>query len=107
MQATVELLDLKPAAIEHIDRVLFDQTKGQLAFKAARDLLELDDKPCESILVVEFFDDDSGKLAALEKKNLGLRKTILKTSAEAESGLVVAQSRAVVAHRLARERPSR
>src|ERR1041385_1258620 len=30
MQATVELLDLKPAAIEHIDRPLFDQTRGQL-----------------------------------------------------------------------------
>src|SRR5262249_16683303 len=27
MQATVELLDLKPAAIEHIDRPLFNQTK--------------------------------------------------------------------------------
>src|SRR5204862_1365347 len=29
MQATVELLDLKPAAIEHLDSVLLDQTKGQ------------------------------------------------------------------------------
>jgi FAD/FMN-containing dehydrogenase len=37
MQATVELLDLKPAAIEHIDRPLFDGTKGQLQFQAARD----------------------------------------------------------------------
>ena len=42
MQATVDLLDLKPAAIEHIDRVLLDQTRGQLEFLAARDLLELD-----------------------------------------------------------------
>src|SRR6267154_2536294 len=42
MQATVELLDLKPAAIEHIDRVLLDQTAGQLEFQAARDLLDLD-----------------------------------------------------------------
>src|SRR6266705_1674937 len=49
MQATVELLDLKPAAIEHIDRPLLDQTKGQLHFQPARDLLELDTKPCESI----------------------------------------------------------
>lgn len=32
MQATVELLDLKAAAIEHIDWPLFDQTKGQLHF---------------------------------------------------------------------------
>src|SRR5205807_3097144 len=42
MEATVELLDLKPAAIEHIDRPLLDQTKSQLHFQAARDLLELD-----------------------------------------------------------------
>src|SRR4029077_10482634 len=42
MQATVALIDLKPAAIEHIDRPLLDQTKGQLHFQAARDLLELD-----------------------------------------------------------------
>ncbi len=39
MQATVELLDLNPAAIEHIDRPLLDQTKGQLLFQPARDLL--------------------------------------------------------------------
>ncbi|MBM3837034.1 MAG: FAD-binding protein [Verrucomicrobia bacterium] len=82
MQATVELLDLKPAAIEHIDRVLFDQTKGQLNFKGARDLLELDARPCESILIVEFFDDVEDRLAAFARRKLGLRKTILQTAAE-------------------------
>src|ERR1017187_6736894 len=51
MQATVELLDLKPAAIEHLDRVLLDQTKGQREFQAARDLLELEFKPCQSIQI--------------------------------------------------------
>src|SRR5438874_7117351 len=56
MQATVSLIDLKPAAIEHIDRPLLDQTKGQLHFQAARDLMELDAQPCEAILVVEFYD---------------------------------------------------
>ena len=65
MQATVELLDLKPAAIEHIDRPLLDQTKGQLHFQAARDLLELDAKPCESILIVEFYDDVAERLVDL------------------------------------------
>ncbi len=85
MQATVELLDLAPAAIEHIDRVLCDQTKGQLAFQAARDLLELDAKPCESILIVEFFEESvAERLAALEKKRLGLRTTILRNHAEAD-----------------------
>ena len=76
MQATVELLDLKPSAIEHIDRPLFDQTKGQLNFEAARQLLELDTKPCESILIVEFYDDVTERLALLSAKRLGLRTTI-------------------------------
>lgn len=83
MQATVELLDLKPAAIEHIDRVLFDQTKGQLPFQAARDLLELDAKPCQSILIVEFFDNVAGSLNALAARRLGLRTTILQSTLEA------------------------
>jgi len=82
MQATVELLDLKPAAIEHLDRVLLDQTKGQPVFQAARDLLELDIKPCQSILAVEFFDDVDDRLAAVGKRRLGLRKTILKAEAQ-------------------------
>src|SRR6266436_5401137 len=63
MQATVELLDLKPAAIEHIDRPLLDQTKGQLHFQAARDLMELDAKPCHAILIVEFYDDVADRLS--------------------------------------------
>ncbi|MBA3882064.1 MAG: FAD-binding protein [Chthoniobacterales bacterium] len=82
MQATVELLDLKPASIEHIDRVLFDQTKGQLNFQAARDLLELDTKPCEAILLVEFYDEVEERLAALASRRLGLRTTICESNAE-------------------------
>ena len=31
---------LQPAAIEHIDRLLFDQTRGQIEFQAVRDLLD-------------------------------------------------------------------
>jgi FAD/FMN-containing dehydrogenase/Fe-S oxidoreductase len=83
MQAANELLDLNPAAIEHIDRPLFEQTRGQREFQAARDLLELDAKPCEAILIVEFFEGARGKLASLEKRKLGLRKRILQTNAEA------------------------
>jgi FAD/FMN-containing dehydrogenase/Fe-S oxidoreductase len=77
MQATVELLDLQPAAIEHIDHVLLDQTRGQRQFKAARDLLELDAKPCESILMVEFFDEVPDRLALFRKRRLGLRQLVL------------------------------
>jgi FAD/FMN-containing dehydrogenase/Fe-S oxidoreductase len=82
MQATVELLDLKPAAIEHIDRPLLDQTKGQLHFQAARDLLEFDAKPCESILLVEFYEDVADRLSILQTRKLGLRMKILTDSAQ-------------------------
>jgi FAD/FMN-containing dehydrogenase/Fe-S oxidoreductase len=82
MQATVELLDLKPAAIEHIDRPLLDQTKGQLHFQAARDLLELDAQPCESILLVEFYDDVAERLSILQSRRIGLRKKILTDPAQ-------------------------
>src|SRR6266446_4992683 len=82
MQATVDLLDLKPAAIEHIDRPLLDQTKGQLHFQAARDLLELDAQPCEAILIVEFYDDMAERLSILESRRIGLRKKILTDPAQ-------------------------
>jgi FAD/FMN-containing dehydrogenase/Fe-S oxidoreductase len=82
MQATVELLDLKPAAIEHIDRPLFDGTKGQLHFQAARDLLELDTKPCESILIVEFYEDVAERLSVLQTRKIGLRTKILTDPAQ-------------------------
>jgi FAD/FMN-containing dehydrogenase/Fe-S oxidoreductase len=77
MQATVELLDLKPSAIEHIDRPLLDQTKSQLHFQAARDLLELDSEPCESILLVEFYEDVAERLSLLQSRRLGLRTKIV------------------------------
>ena len=73
MLATVAILDLKPAAIEHVDHVLFDQTKGQLEFREARDFLELDAKPCGAFLVVEFYDDVDERLETLSKRDLGLR----------------------------------
>jgi FAD/FMN-containing dehydrogenase/Fe-S oxidoreductase len=82
MQATVALLDLKPAAIEHIDRPLLDQTKDQLHFRAARDLLELDTKPCESILIVEFYEDVAERLSILQTRKIGLRTKILSDPAQ-------------------------
>jgi FAD/FMN-containing dehydrogenase/Fe-S oxidoreductase len=82
MQATVELLDLNPAAVEHIDRPLLDQTKGQLHFQAARDLLELDTKPCEAILIVEFYEEVAERLSILESRKIGLRKKILTDPAQ-------------------------
>src|SRR5205814_4922622 len=82
MQATVELLDLKPAAIEHIDRPLLDQTKGQLLFQAARDLLELETKPCESVLIVEFYENVAERLSVLQSRKIGLRTKILTDPAQ-------------------------
>src|SRR5438128_475097 len=78
MQATVALLDLKPAAVEHIDRPLLDQTRGQLHFQAARDLMELDANPCAAVLIVEFYDTNvAERLAILQARRLGLRSRIL------------------------------
>src|SRR6476646_207958 len=83
MQATVALLDLMPAAIEHIDRPLLDQTKGQLHFQAARDLMELDANPCAAVLIVEFYDENvAERLAILQARRLGLRSKILTSARE-------------------------
>ena len=84
MQAAQTLADLEPAAIEHIDRPLFDQTRGQREFQAVRDLLALETEPCESILIVEFFDGANDKLAQLRQRQLGRRQLILETPAQAE-----------------------
>ncbi|HLH52600.1 MAG TPA: FAD-linked oxidase C-terminal domain-containing protein [Verrucomicrobiae bacterium] len=82
MQATVDLLELRPAAIEHMDALLLDQTRGQLEFQAARDLLQLDSKPCKALLAVEFFEDVDQRLRSVRAKNLGSRTQVLVTSAE-------------------------
>jgi FAD/FMN-containing dehydrogenase/Fe-S oxidoreductase len=83
MQATVALLDLKPAAIEHIDRPLLDQTRGQLHFQAARGLMELDANPCAAVLIVEFYDTNvAERLAILQARRLGLRSKILTNARE-------------------------
>jgi len=62
--------------------LLLDQTKGQLHFQAARDLLELDERPCESILIVEFYDDVAERLSVLQSRKVGLRAKILTEPAQ-------------------------
>ena len=84
MAATVELASLGPAAIEHLDSPVFGQSRGRLEFAAARALLELDDKPCESLLLVEFFEDVDDRLAELSKKRLGDRTVICPNEVEQE-----------------------
>jgi FAD/FMN-containing dehydrogenase/Fe-S oxidoreductase len=82
MQATQELLALAPAAIEHIDRPLFDQTRGHREFQAVRDLLGLDTQPCEAILLVEFFAGAKDKLSQLVRMKIGRRRLLLKNHRE-------------------------
>ena len=82
MQATVELLELEPAAIEFMDRLLLDQTRGQREFQAARDLLDLEARPTDGVLAVEFYGNVENRLAVLEQKRLGTRKLIVQTLAQ-------------------------
>jgi FAD/FMN-containing dehydrogenase/Fe-S oxidoreductase len=84
MQATVELADLKPVAIEHMDRILLDQTIGNPSFQAARDLMELDRFPCEAVLAVEFFEGAHDRLLDLSRRRIGYRKKILQTQSGAD-----------------------
>jgi FAD/FMN-containing dehydrogenase/Fe-S oxidoreductase len=83
LQATVELAELGAAAIEHLDRSVLDQTAGKRAFAAARALLRLDEDPCEAILLVEFFDDDSG-LVEIDRRAPGARRQLCRDAAEQE-----------------------
>ena len=84
LQASVEFADLEPAAIEHADRLLFDQTRGPLAFKAARDLLRLDEEPCEAFLIVEFQRDAEARMAEASRRNVGSRRMTVTDPAQME-----------------------
>ena len=84
MHTAVEIAGLEPAAVEHIDRILLDQTIGQRAFAAARELLDLDRRPAESILLVEFFDDADDRLDVLDTRRPGDRRLMLTDAARQE-----------------------
>ncbi|MCG6949355.1 MAG: FAD-binding protein [Acidobacteria bacterium] len=83
LRSSVEFAELGAAAIEHLDRAALDQTVGNRAFAAARSLLRLDEEPCEAMLLVEFFDDDSG-LAELDRRAPGRRRQLLRDPGEQE-----------------------
>lgn len=82
LRASAHLLSLGPAAIEHVDRMVFDQTRGQRAFRAARALLELDTRPAEAVLLVEFYEEVPDRLAALARQGLGRRTQLLTEPAQ-------------------------
>jgi len=81
---TVDLADLGAAATELLDSAVLDQTRGQRAFAPARSLLGLDEAPCEAILLVEFFEDDGGRLVDLDRRRLGERRLLCRDSSEQE-----------------------
>ncbi|MGC9054964.1 MAG: FAD-binding and (Fe-S)-binding domain-containing protein, partial [Candidatus Hydrogenedens sp.] len=56
MNSITPLLHFKPASIEHIDDILFNQTQGQRNFEPVRKLLDLDNTQYKSLLFVEFFE---------------------------------------------------
>lgn len=82
MQATVDLLELQPSAVELLDRLLLDQTRGQREFQIARDLLDLDARPTAGVLAVEFYGNVENRLATLEQKRIGSRKLVVQTLAQ-------------------------
>ncbi|MCC6153376.1 MAG: FAD-binding protein [Candidatus Hydrogenedentes bacterium] len=82
--ATLDILDLKPAAIELIDDILWESTRGQIAFNETRALLGLDDHPCKAIMIVEFFEDIDDRIAQLAKRDIGVRKRIVTDAREME-----------------------
>ena len=82
MDASVALLAHQPAAIEHIDRILLDQTRGQRAFARQRAFLGLDEHPAEALLVVEFFSDGCDQAQEIAALELGERQLLCTTPAE-------------------------
>ena len=82
MQAAIEFKALSPVAVEFLDRLLLDQTRGQREFQGARDLLELDTRPTAGVLAVEFYGDVVDRLSAINEKPIGARKKILQTLAQ-------------------------
>lgn len=73
LECAPRLVGLKPAAVEVVDRLLFDQTRGQLQFARARRLLGLDEFDGECFLIVEVYEDVNDKLAEVLNAASGQR----------------------------------
>ena len=61
MRAVAPILETGPAAVELVDRMILEQTKGSIALSGARGWVEGDPK---AVLVVEYFDDSTDQLAS-------------------------------------------
>ena len=81
----VTVVHADPTELRHEGgEVWYQDTCIDVAYRdyEMRDLLELDSQPCESMLVVEFYDNVADGLAELARRKLGLRSTILTESGE-------------------------
>lgn len=74
MKATVEIVKWSPAAVELVDDIILDATKGNI--EQSRNRFFLDGEP-KCILIVQFEGDD---LVELEKKSAGLAKRLQELS---------------------------
>ena len=103
MQATVELLDFSSPPRSNTSTG-FCSTRPKASSNSRRraSLLELDEKPCESILLVEFQRTCRGKLAALGERQLGLRTTICANATEMALVWAMRKAGLSLAHRPAR-----
>ena len=76
MRAVAPILETGPAAVELVDRMILEQTRGSIALSGARGWVEGDPK---AVLVVEYFGDSSDELttrldaleAAMSRHGLG------------------------------------
>ena len=73
LECAPQLVELKPAAVEVVDRILFDQTKGQLQFANVRQFLGLDEFMGECFLIVEVYEEVEDKLATITQWVRGAR----------------------------------
>jgi len=84
LEAAVQFEDLEPSAIEHVDRLVFEQTKGQLAFQTTRELLRLDEEPSDAFLIVEFQHDVEDCIAEASRWDIGKHSIIVTEPAKME-----------------------
>ncbi len=82
MQAIEPLIKYQPASIEHIDDILFNQTRGQRVFETVRQLLELDHSNFKSLLFVEFFNPPEELIQEILNLKIGSRVLYCKTPQE-------------------------
>ena len=99
MQATVSCSISSRRRSNTLTGCCWIRPAGSANFQAARDLLNLDARPCESILIVSSLTNCRRRLAALERRQSGLAPEDSPDRSGRRPGLGAAQSRPVAADR--------